>query len=82
VARSDLFITTKVWNADQAYEITLAAFEESRQKLQLDYMDLYLIHWPLPKKNKYKETWQALEQLYRDGKVRAIGVSNFEVPHL
>jgi methylglyoxal/glyoxal reductase len=82
VARQELFITTKVWNEDQGYESTLAAFETSRQKLQLDYIDLYLIHWPLPKKNKYKETWRALEKLYRDGKVRAIGVSNFQVPHL
>ncbi|HYF77224.1 MAG TPA: aldo/keto reductase [Symbiobacteriaceae bacterium] len=82
VTREELFITTKVWNEDQGYESTLAAFETSRQKLQLDYIDLYLIHWPLPKKNKYKETWRALEKLYRDGKVRAIGVSNFQVPHL
>lgn len=82
LAREELFITTKVWNEDQGYESTLAAFEVSRQKLQLDYIDLYLIHWPLPKKNKYTETWRALEKLYRDGKVRAIGVSNFQVPHL
>jgi methylglyoxal/glyoxal reductase len=82
VPREELFITTKVWNEDQGYESTLAAFETSRQKLQLDYIDLYLIHWPLPKKNKYKETWRALEKLYRDGKVRAIGVSNFQAPHL
>lgn len=80
VPREELFITTKVWNADQGYESTLAAFEESRQKLGLEYLDLYLIHWPV--KGKYKETWKALEKLYRDGSVRAIGVSNFQVHHL
>ncbi|RAL22500.1 aldo/keto reductase [Thermoflavimicrobium daqui] len=80
IAREDLFITTKVWNADQGYDSTLAAFEESRQKLGIDYVDLYLIHWPV--KEKYKETWKALEKLYRDGLVRAIGVSNFQVHHL
>lgn len=78
--REDLFITTKVWNANQGYETTLQAFEESRGKLGLDYIDLYLIHWPV--QGKYKETWKALEKLYRDGSVRAIGVSNFHVHHL
>jgi len=80
VNREDLFITTKVWNADQGYESTLAAFETSLQKLGLDYIDLYLIHWPV--KGKYKETWKALEELYKDGKVKAIGVSNFHQHHL
>lgn len=80
VPREDLFITTKVWNADQGYETTLQAFETSRKKLGLDYLDLYLIHWPV--KGKYKETWRALEELYRSGKVRAIGVSNFQIHHL
>ncbi|MGD8190427.1 aldo/keto reductase [Brevibacillus ginsengisoli] len=80
VPREELFITTKVWNSDQGYESTLAAFEESRSKLGLEYIDLYLIHWPV--KGKYKETWRALEKLYRDGAVRAIGVSNFHVHHL
>ncbi|WCN36167.1 aldo/keto reductase [Aneurinibacillus uraniidurans] len=80
VPREDLFITTKVWNSDQGYDSTLAAFEESRKKLGLDYIDLYLIHWPVA--GKYKETWKALETLYRDGKVHAIGVSNFQVHHL
>ncbi|KPC74675.1 glyoxal reductase [Thermoactinomyces vulgaris] len=80
VPREELFITTKVWNADQGYESTLQAFEESRTKLGLEYVDLYLIHWPV--KGKYKETWKALERLYKDGKVRAIGVSNFQVHHL
>ncbi|MCQ6266863.1 aldo/keto reductase [Fictibacillus sp. WQ 8-8] len=80
IPREELFITTKVWNADQGYETTLAAYEESLKKLQLDYVDLYLIHWPV--EGKYKETWRALEKLYIDGRVRAIGVSNFHVHHL
>ncbi|MDP4099439.1 aldo/keto reductase [Paenibacillus sp. P96] len=80
IARDELFITTKVWNADQGYDSTLQAFETSLQKLGLDYLDLYLIHWP--GKDKYKETWKALEKLYKDGKVRAIGVSNFQIHHL
>jgi methylglyoxal/glyoxal reductase len=80
VSRDELFITSKVWNSDQGYETTLQAFETSLTKLGLDYLDLYLIHWP--GKNKYKETWRALEKLYRDGRVRAIGVSNFQIHHL
>ncbi|MBT2640270.1 aldo/keto reductase [Bacillus sp. ISL-39] len=80
VPREELFITTKVWNSDQGYESTLQAFETSMEKLGLDYLDLYLIHWPVA--GKYKETWKALEKLYKDGKVRAIGVSNFHVHHL
>jgi diketogulonate reductase-like aldo/keto reductase len=82
VSRDSLFITTKVWNNDQGYESTLKAFETSLNKLGLDYLDLYLIHWPGPDKNKYRETWKALEKLYKDGRVRAIGVSNFQVYHL
>ncbi|WP_439024498.1 glyoxal/methylglyoxal reductase [Bacillus halotolerans] len=80
VAREELFITSKVWNEDQGYDTTLAAFEKSLERLQLDYLDLYLIHWP--GKDKYKDTWRALEKLYKDGKIRAIGVSNFQVHHL
>lgn len=80
VPREELFITTKVWNSDQGYESTLQAFETSMEKLGLDYLDLYLIHWPVA--GKYKETWKALEKLYKDGRVRAIGVSNFHVHHL
>ncbi|MFD1887898.1 aldo/keto reductase [Paenibacillus wenxiniae] len=80
VAREELFITTKVWNSDQGYDTTLQAFEQSLSKLGLDYIDLYLVHWPV--KGKYKETWRALEQLHADGKVRAIGVSNFQIHHL
>ncbi|CAM3379429.1 aldo/keto reductase [Paenibacillus lupini] len=80
VAREDLFITSKVWNADLGYELTLAAFETSLKKLGLDYLDLYLIHWPVV--GKYKEAWRALETLYKQGRVKAIGVSNFHVHHL
>lgn len=80
VSRDDLFITSKVWNSDQGYESTLQAFETSLKKLDLDYLDLYLIHWP--GKDKYKDTWKALEKLYNDGRVRAIGVSNFQIHHL
>ena len=80
LSREELFITTKVWNTDQGYESTLAAFEKSIKKLHLDYIDLYLIHWPV--KGKYIETWKALEKLYQEGKVKAIGVSNFQVHHL
>jgi methylglyoxal/glyoxal reductase len=82
VAREELFITTKVWNADHGYEETLAAFDVSLRKLGLDYLDLYLIHWPLPSQGKYIETWKALEELYKNGRVRAIGVSNFKIHHL
>nr|WP_216626731.1 aldo/keto reductase [Paenibacillus phytohabitans] len=80
VARDELFITTKVWNNDQGYDSTLAAFDLSLSKLGLDYVDLYLVHWPI--RAKYKDTWRALEKLYADGKVRAIGVSNFQIDHL
>ncbi|NSL50895.1 aldo/keto reductase [Bacillus sp. P2(2020)] len=80
IPREQLFITTKVWNDCQGYEETLKAFEESRQKLGLDYIDLYLIHWPV--KEKYIDTWRALEKLYQDGYVKAIGVCNFQVHHL
>lgn len=80
IPREELFITTKVWNTDQGYESTLMAFETSMEKLGLDYLDLYLVHWPV--KGKYIETWRALEKLYREGRVKAIGVSNFKIHHL
>lgn len=82
VPREELFITTKVWNSHHGYEETLAAFNASMEKLGLDFLDLYLIHWPLPSQGKSAETWKALEKLYKDGRVRAIGVSNFKVHHL
>jgi diketogulonate reductase-like aldo/keto reductase len=75
INRKEIFITTKVWNSDQGYDSTLKAFDKSMDKLGLDYLDLYLVHWPV--KNKYKDTWRALEKIYRAGRVRAIGVSNF-----
>lgn len=80
VPREELFVTTKVWNSDQGYDSTLQAFEQSLDKLGLEYVDLYLVHWPV--KGKYKDTWRALEKLHEDGKVRAIGVSNFQIHHL
>lgn len=78
--REDLFITSKVWNAGLNYEETISAYEESLEKLGLDYLDLYLIHWP--GKNKFAESWTALENLYLEGKIRAIGVCNFNISHL
>lgn len=80
VSRDELFITSKVWNSDQGYDTTLQAFETSMSKLGLDVLDLYLVHWPVV--GKYKDTWRALEKLYKDGRVRAIGVSNFKLHHL
>ncbi|WP_026544309.1 aldo/keto reductase [Arthrobacter sp. 35/47] len=78
----ELFITTKLWNADQGYESTLAAFEESMQRLGLETLDLYLIHWLQPKQGKYVDTWKALIELQKRGRVRSIGVSNFTVEAL
>lgn len=74
VARKDVFVTSKVWITEQGYEETLKAFDASLEKLGFDYLDLYLIHWPVPQ--KYLESWRALEKLYREGKVKAIGLSN------
>jgi diketogulonate reductase-like aldo/keto reductase len=82
VPREELFITTKVWNSDQGYEKTLRAFDESLDRLGLDYVDLYLIHWPTPTYDQYVDTYKALEKLYHDGRVKAIGVCNFEIEHL
>ncbi|WP_342553391.1 aldo/keto reductase [Paenibacillus sp. FSL R7-0652] len=78
--REDLFITSKVWNADLGYAETLAAFDTTMNKLGLDVLDLYLIHWP--KAGKYKGAWKAMEELYAAGRIRAIGVSNFQIHHL
>ncbi|HEY3469424.1 MAG TPA: aldo/keto reductase [Amycolatopsis sp.] len=82
IARDELFITTKLWNSDQGYDTTLRAFDASLAALGLDRLDLYLIHWPLPRRGKYFSSWKALEKLYADGLVRAIGVSNFQPSHL
>lgn len=80
VPREKIFITSKVWNSDQGYESTLKAYEHSLQLLNTDYLDLYLIHWPV--KGKYVETWKALEKIYNERRVKAIGVSNFHIHHL
>jgi diketogulonate reductase-like aldo/keto reductase len=80
--RDELFITTKLQNGDQGYDSTLKAFDASMDRLGLDHVDLYLIHWQSLKKDKYVETWKAFEQLYADKRVRAIGVSNFHIPAL
>lgn len=80
ISREELFITSKVWNSDLGYESTIAAYDASLKKLGLDYLDLYLIHWPV--EGKFKEAWRALETLYKEGRVKAIGVSNFQVHHL
>ncbi|GMV95185.1 MAG: oxidoreductase [Candidatus Hydrogenedentota bacterium] len=80
VPRDEVFVTTKVWNTDQGYDSTLRAMETSLNKLGLEYVDLYLVHWPV--KGKFKDTWRAMEAIYESGKARAIGVSNFLVHHL
>lgn len=82
VPRQELFVTTKLWNADQGYDSTLKAFDKSLKKLGLEYIDLYLIHWPVPARGLFIETWRAFEELYRSGRVKAIGVSNFQPHHL
>lgn len=82
IPRDEIFITTKLRNADQGYESTLRSFERSSHELGLEVIDLYLIHWPYPRHNLFVDSWKALEKLYSDGVVRAIGVSNFLQPHL
>lgn len=80
VPRAQVFVTTKLWNDDQGYDSALRAFDASLSWLELEYIDLYLLHWPVPRKRL--ESWRALEKLLSDGRVRAIGVSNFMVRHL
>jgi 2,5-diketo-D-gluconate reductase A len=82
VSREDVFVTTKVWNSDHGRDATLAAFDGSMDRLGLEVLDLFLIHWPTPGRNRYVETWQALRELRDAGRVRAIGVCNFHPPHL
>jgi 2,5-diketo-D-gluconate reductase A len=82
IPREELFVTTKLWNADQGAGRVLPAFERSIDKLGLDYVDLYLIHWPVPSRDRFVETWEAFQGLYAEGRMRAIGVSNFTPPQL
>ncbi|MGI5348007.1 aldo/keto reductase [Streptomyces sp. CA-250714] len=80
--RDELFVTTKLWNSEQGYDTTLRAFDASLDRLGLDFVDLYLIHWPMPDVDKYEDTWRAFEKIYADGRARAIGVSNFQPTQL
>ncbi|MEO1450567.1 MAG: aldo/keto reductase, partial [Bacteroidota bacterium] len=80
ISRESTFLTTKVWNSEQGYDETLYAFERSLKRLQTDYVDLYLIHWPV--KSKYVDTYKAMENLYHEGRAKGIGVCNFSVPQL
>ncbi|MCX8106669.1 MAG: aldo/keto reductase [Ignavibacterium album] len=80
IPREEIFITTKLWNDDHGYESALKAFDESLKRLNLDYVDLYLIHWPVPRLRK--DSWKALEKIYSEGRCKAIGVSNYMIKHL
>jgi 2,5-diketo-D-gluconate reductase A len=82
VSREELFVTTKLWNDDQGGQRAVDGFDASLDRLGLDYVDLYLIHWPTPKRGLYVDTWKALETIRESGRTRSIGVSNFLVPHL
>jgi 2,5-diketo-D-gluconate reductase A len=82
LAREEIFVTTKLWNTDQGFDSTLRAFDASMAKLGLEQLDLYLIHWALPKKAAYRDTWKAFVRLQQEGRVRSIGVSNFHAEHL
>lgn len=82
LAREQYFVTTKLWNDHQGYDEALRAFDDSLKRLRLDYVDLYLIHWPAPRQNRYLDSWRALIRLKEEKRARSIGVSNFQVPHL
>lgn len=82
IARKDIFLTTKIWNDDQGYDATLKAFDASAERLGTDYFDLYLIHWPMPNKDQFLDTWRAMIKLRDDGRVKSIGVSNFRIADL
>jgi 2,5-diketo-D-gluconate reductase A len=78
----EIFVTTKLWNSDQGFDSTLRAFDASMKKLRLDKLDLYLIHWPVPSRDRYLDTWKAFIRLHEEGRIASIGVSNFQIPHL
>ncbi|RSM91783.1 aldo/keto reductase [Kibdelosporangium aridum] len=82
VPRAELFVATKLWKNAQGYDAALRAFDESLTRLGLEYIDLFMIHWPAPARGDFVQTWKALEKLAADGRVRSIGVSNFQIPHL
>jgi 2,5-diketo-D-gluconate reductase A len=82
IPRNELFVTTKLWNSDHGYDSVMRAFDDSLRRLRLDQLDLYLIHWPTPRRDRFVETWRAFEKLLADGGTRAIGVSNFQPAHL
>ena len=82
VGRQELFVTTKLWNSDQGKDKAMAAFDESLKRLGLEYVDLYLIHWPSRETDKRQQSWQILEEIYNSGRAKAIGVSNYKVEHL
>jgi 2,5-diketo-D-gluconate reductase A len=82
LAREDLFVTTKLWNSEQGFETTLAAFDASLGRLGFEYVDLYLIHWPVPSEDRFVDTWRAFERVHEEGRTRTIGVSNFRVEDL
>lgn len=82
IPRAELFVATKVWNTDHGHDATRQAFEQSLDKLGLDYIDLYLIHWPVPKVNQYVQAWEAMIQLRDEGRAKSIGVCNFNIAHL
>ncbi len=82
LAREDLFVTTKLWNSEQGFDTTLAAFEKSLGRLGFEYVDLYLIHWPVPSADRFVDTWRAFERIHGEGRARTIGVSNFRIEDL
>jgi 2,5-diketo-D-gluconate reductase A len=82
IARTEVFVTTKLWNADQGFDAAIKGFDHSVKRLGVDYLDLYLIHWPSPRRDLYVDSWRALVRLQQDGRIRSIGVSNFSADHL
>jgi len=82
IPREEIFVTTKLWNNRHGFDEALRAFDESLRRLRLDYVDLYLIHWPMPHRNRYSEAWRALIALKNEGRARSVGVSNFRIPEL